>query len=799
MASMQAVPLPPGGPGLTKAQLKEQRRKVRNEKICLALKDVAGSEVLIPRYKLVAEHVNKSFKLDVDYVVDEAGTVVYPDQFMFECMPPPFRYFVVEKVVQSVPPDATKDARYQGGTVVVLWNVPGAVRLEDLDAWLKRGLEVTDVRFTELSALAVSLEEQLRRNAERLENVPFMAVQADTDSGQADERRIALVKLEKEHGELEARLNDVRGKVTREQQRRDQKRLRLEQVEAPHELNKRATWHCEFTSAGEATRAVSFPGWCTVRLALGNAGAALGPLAALEDELPADRVADEVIMRGVVLERARHGRGVLSEPATGVAYAGAFSRGVRHGAGKLYDDLGVYEGQFSDGQRCGRGVQVQPEGDRLEGEWGCSSHPRKPPLLERHAFCVGALQRGRVEFADGSVYEGELSDGEVTGRGRFHDPRTGERMEGTFRAGLLQGRGLHVTPHGERREGNFRDGLLHGYGAVTTRRQVVRGTFFNGLAHGKCLSEHRKGYTHWGFCEDGMRCGPGRLFYSRVRKHLDRTTGKVEREYEYEYEGLFLADRIRARNVHVTKRAPWEHEVASEIRRVESGKNDDGNAGNGTTEPEPAGVAGAPAAAGTEASGGSKAVKGRFVHERRDVLHYTTNFRSWASYPFLHKLVFCDAMRRRNEFGRHAEHEQETKHARRAQRDANYDAFLDVREKAVEAYIRIQQKLNPEIVKQDIEVELEMNDEGEWVEQQDGEQDQQLGLQEQQELEEQEEDPLVHEQDEDALLQLEKFKHLRVSLVDLIEDPPPARDTGVFNLRGTLEHYLTRERNRLIE
>ena len=74
--------------------------------------------------------------------------------------------------------------------------------------------------------------------------------------------------------------------------------------------------------------------------------------------------------------------------------------------------------------------------------------------------------KGRLEIRSGEVFEGEWTNGLLSGSG-LHIDAGGNRYEGMFAAGVPHGHGRYLARTGEIFEGEFRDGLRQGKG--TTR------------------------------------------------------------------------------------------------------------------------------------------------------------------------------------------------------------------------------------------------------------------------------------------------------------------------------------------
>ena len=112
-----------------------------------------------------------------------------------------------------------------------------------------------------------------------------------------------------------------------------------------------------------------------------------------------------------------------------------------------------------------------------------------------------------------SVYSGELRDGRPEGSGRL-EIRSGEVLQGTWKAGLLDGEGMHIDDRGNRYEGTFVAGRPHGQGRLMTRTgEIYAGGFVDGLRHGKARVTLAGGTSYESLWERGREIGgrPDRL------------------------------------------------------------------------------------------------------------------------------------------------------------------------------------------------------------------------------------------------------------------------------------------------
>jgi hypothetical protein len=118
---------------------------------------------------------------------------------------------------------------------------------------------------------------------------------------------------------------------------------------------------------------------------------------------------------------------VKLKSSTGYIYTGNYSAGQRQGKGVMqFADGTIYGGEWKDGKEHGWGVKTYPSGDRYEGQ-----------------YCKGVANgKGRKFFTDKALYYGEWKDG------------------------VFHGKGLYKWPDGRSYEGEFKHGRMHGYGAL---------------------------------------------------------------------------------------------------------------------------------------------------------------------------------------------------------------------------------------------------------------------------------------------------------------------------------------------
>eukprot|EP01062_Namystynia_karyoxenos_P008007 TRINITY_DN12823_c0_g1_i1.p2 TRINITY_DN12823_c0_g1~~TRINITY_DN12823_c0_g1_i1.p2 ORF type:complete len:217 (+),score=60.93 TRINITY_DN12823_c0_g1_i1:108-758(+) len=165
---------------------------------------------------------------------------------------------------------------------------------------------------------------------------------------------------------------------------------------------------------------------------------------------------------------------------------------VRLIPGKIeYDDGSRYEGDIRKGRREGRGTLSYSSGDKYVGEWKAD---------KREGW-------GRLDMASGGYYEGE------------------------WQLDRMHGMGTEVFPDKCKYEGEYREGLMHGKGKLTyppkpgmEKGLIYEGQFVRDVKEGKGKifypdSGGMKGDVFDGQFLGGKRHGPCLLTYAGVRQY----------------------------------------------------------------------------------------------------------------------------------------------------------------------------------------------------------------------------------------------------------------------------------------
>ncbi|KAF8565987.1 hypothetical protein P879_01891 [Paragonimus westermani] len=129
------------------------------------------------------------------------------------------------------------------------------------------------------------------------------------------------------------------------------------------------------------------------------------------------------------------------------------------------------------------------------------------------------LLHGKGKFTwseDGVCYTGDFSNNEISGTGRIEWP-DGSYYEGEVVRGMRHGQGTYFHPSGLRYVGQWNNGKKHGKGRLeynSSGSSFYEGEWFQGMRNGYGVYRYPKGATYEGFWQAGKRSGDGTLHWT---------------------------------------------------------------------------------------------------------------------------------------------------------------------------------------------------------------------------------------------------------------------------------------------
>lgn len=146
-------------------------------------------------------------------------------------------------------------------------------------------------------------------------------------------------------------------------------------------------------------------------------------------------------------EQMPHGKGRMDYHLQGRSYEGDWNMGHWHGYGVIRNAYGdYYKGQVVNDLREGRGRLEYADGRVFEG-----------------TFKADEAIKGTLTFPDGAKYVGELNDGKRHGIGIYYFA-DGSRYEGESVNNYFEGKGKMIWEDGGYYDGEWSQGEIDGYG-----------------------------------------------------------------------------------------------------------------------------------------------------------------------------------------------------------------------------------------------------------------------------------------------------------------------------------------------
>ena len=179
------------------------------------------------------------------------------------------------------------------------------------------------------------------------------------------------------------------------------------------------------------------------------------------------------------------------------------AEGQKHGIGTFtYEDGSTYEGGWENDKRHGEAcVFTTPTGETISGDWendviegyathesldGDSYYGEFNDKIQKHGT-------GRINYADGDVYEGCFRSGMRHHKGRMTF-KEGDQFVGYFRHNQMNGFGTWTYCGGGSFQGYYKNDRRHGEGTFSSSEgNAFEGTYVHGKKHGKGTQTYMDG------------------------------------------------------------------------------------------------------------------------------------------------------------------------------------------------------------------------------------------------------------------------------------------------------------------
>lgn len=198
----------------------------------------------------------------------------------------------------------------------------------------------------------------------------------------------------------------------------------------------------------------------------------------------------------------------------GAVYNGEFVDGKRDGKGTLtYSDGSVYSGEWKKNKISGDGKYTFADGSTLKGKFksnqflnGQYKYSNKIGTFTVYLKDTKAIKEIKVKLKNGDTYQGTLSKGTFNGKCTIVY-KDGDTYSGNVVDNLKSGKGKYTWSTGEHYSGQWSEDKMDGTGQYYYSSDSIpylKGEFFENKPEGKCVyykTTKKKYNTYW---EDGV-------------------------------------------------------------------------------------------------------------------------------------------------------------------------------------------------------------------------------------------------------------------------------------------------------
>lgn len=185
----------------------------------------------------------------------------------------------------------------------------------------------------------------------------------------------------------------------------------------------------------------------------------------------------------------------------------------------VYSDNTKYCGEFKSGKKCGRGRQINVEGDIYEGEFfndkmqGQGKLKRSNGTIYKGGF-INNLEdgEGSLEHMGKVIYQGSFTRGLKHGYGKL--TINGNTYVGDFSTDQMDGNGTYTWIDGKSYTGGWKANKMHGYGTYKwADGKLYVGYFVDGIREGIGSFKWTDGREYKGGWSKGKMHGEGAYIY----------------------------------------------------------------------------------------------------------------------------------------------------------------------------------------------------------------------------------------------------------------------------------------------
>ncbi|CAD8089097.1 unnamed protein product [Paramecium sonneborni] len=184
-----------------------------------------------------------------------------------------------------------------------------------------------------------------------------------------------------------------------------------------------------------------------------------------------------------------------------------------------------YEGQFSCDLKHGKGLIIYEDGTHYQGEFFADKLLSDNGIFkdfEEECNKNKQLEKKKLEFPNGAIYQGQVLDGKRHGKG-IYTWKDGTKYEGQFENDQINGYGIMEFADSRKYRGEWVNGEMEGFGQfVWPNLEEYKGFYKQSKRHGFGVFKYKSGIRYFGEFVNGLNHGAAVLIQKNYKPKISQ-------------------------------------------------------------------------------------------------------------------------------------------------------------------------------------------------------------------------------------------------------------------------------------
>ncbi|CAD8092861.1 unnamed protein product [Paramecium sonneborni] len=184
-----------------------------------------------------------------------------------------------------------------------------------------------------------------------------------------------------------------------------------------------------------------------------------------------------------------------------------------------------YEGQFSCDIKHGKGLIIYEDGTHYQGEFFADKILGDNGMFkdfEDECQKNTKLEKKKLEFPNGAIYQGQVLDGKRHGKG-IYTWKDGTKYEGSFENDQINGFGIMEFADSRKYKGEWVNGEMEGFGQfIWPNLEEYKGFYKQSKRNGFGVFKYKSGIRYFGEFLNGLNHGAAVLMQSNHQPKISK-------------------------------------------------------------------------------------------------------------------------------------------------------------------------------------------------------------------------------------------------------------------------------------